>query len=375
MQIPFVDLPAQYASIKDEIAEAVQPLLDSARYIGGPPVDAFEAEFARYCEVDYAVGVANGTDALQLALKAVGVEPGDEVITAANTFIATAAAIDLIGARPVLVDIDPTSYNIDPALIEQAISSRTKAIVPVHLYGQPADMDPIVEIAGRHGIPVVEDAAQAHGATYRGRRAGSLGDVACFSFYPGKNLGAYGDAGAITTSDPEFVERIRLLMDHGRTSKYEHAIVGHNSRLDSIQAAILSVKLRHLDAWNAKRQQAAGWYDQALAATSLESPKVEDSSSHVYHLYVVRCESAAHRAEIQEQLDAVGIATGIHYPLPLHLQPALSHLDYAPGTMPETERAANVILSLPMFPELTEEQVAAVVEGVGATSTQLVPAD
>jgi len=375
MRIPFVDLQTQYEALEDEVMAAVQPLLSSARYIGGPPVEEFEKQFADYCGVEFAAGVANGTDALQIALRALGIGPGDEVITAANTFIATAAAVELVGARTVLVDIDRATFTLNPALLERAITPRTKAIIPVHLYGQPADMNPILEIARRRGVAVIEDAAQAHGAEYDGRRAGSLGDVACFSFYPGKNLGAYGDAGAVTTNDPRIAERVRLLLDHGRVNKYEHALIGLNSRLDSIQAAILSVKLRHLDDWNRQRRQVADWYGEALATSGLTTPTVAPDRSHVFHLYVVRCESQGQRSAIQSHLNSLGIATGIHYPLPLHLQPALAHLDYVAGTMPETERAADLILSLPMYPELTQAQVDRVADGIAAASGVLTPAD
>lgn len=357
MRVPFVDLKAQYLSIKDEVDEAMRSVVESCRYVGGAPVDAFEESFARYCEADHAIGVANGTDALQLALRALGIGPGDEVITVANTFIATAAAIYSVGARPVLVDIDPETYTIDPAQIEAAITPRTKAVIPVHLYGQPADMDPILDICRRRGIAVIEDAAQAHGAEYAGRRTGSMGDVACFSFYPAKNLGAYGDGGAVTTNDPAIYERVMKLRDHGRISKYEHALVGFNSRLDTIQAAVLSVKLGHLDHWNAQRQQVASWYRDALAGTDIGTPAVRANSTHVYHLYIVTCASTEARDRLQADLTAAGVETGIHYPLPLHLQPAVADLGYKPGDMPITEDIAQRMLSLPMFPEMTLEQV------------------
>lgn len=354
MQIPFLDLKAQYESIKDEIAPAIQRVLDSCSFIGGEPLESFERDFAAYFGTSYALGMANGTDALHLVLRGLGIGPGDEVITAANSFIASASAIVMAGARPVFVDIDPLSYTIDPAAIEAAITPRTKAIIPVHLYGQPADMRPIMEIATRHQLFVVEDAAQAHGVDYEGQRVGSIGHVACFSFYPGKNLGAYGDGGAITTNDVELVQRLKELRDHGRTSKYEHAVVGYNSRLDSIQASVLHVKLRYIDGWNRQRQQIAAWYKLALQGSDLVLPEVRPGSTHIHHLYVVRSNE---RDALQKQLAEAGIATGIHYPIPLHLQPAFRDLGYRVGDMPHTEAAAQQVLSLPMFPELTHEQV------------------
>jgi dTDP-4-amino-4,6-dideoxygalactose transaminase len=363
MQIPFVDLKAQYASIKSEVDEAIQGILDTTRFIGGEPLASFEQDFARYCDARHALGVANGTDALNLALRAAGIGAGDEVITAANTFIATAAAIEMAGAKPVFVDIDLTTHTIDPERFERAITSRTKAVIPIHLYGQPADMDPIMDIAERHGLIVIEDAAQAHGAEYNGRRVGSIGHLACFSFYPGKNLGAYGDGGAITTNDDAYIDVLDKLRDHGRISKYEHAMVGYNSRLDSLQAAILEVKLRRLEEWNRQRQQVAAWYGEALADSDLIVPVIRDGSTHVFHLYVVMTE---HREDLQKRFDAAGVATGIHYPLPLHLQPAFSSLGYQHGDMPNAEHAAERILSLPIFPELTREQVHYVAEQVMA---------
>lgn len=368
MSISFVDLKSQYNSIRDEIAVAVQDVLDSCSFIGGEPLAVFEQEFADYCNTKYAVGVANGTDALHLALRALGVGEGDEVITAANTFIATAAAIHTAGARPVFVDMDPVTYTLDPALVEAAITPRTRAIIPVHLYGQPANMQPVTEIAERHNLYVIEDAAQAHGAEYEGQRVGSIGDVGCFSFYPGKNLGAYGDGGAITTNNPVLVQRLLQLRDHGRVAKYEHAIVGYNSRLDSLQAAILRVKLRHLDTWNQHRQQIAAWYDEELRDSGVVTPAVRTSSTHVYHLYVI---ATPERDELEARLKAAGIATGIHYPLPLHLQPAFHYLGYKRGDMPQAEQAAGQILSLPMFPELTHDQVRHVCEVI----RQLQPAE
>lgn len=354
MHVPFVDLKAQYSSIQLEVALAIQEILDTCGFIGGEPVESFEREFATYSDARFAIGVANGTDALHLALRAMGVGGGDEVITAANTFIATAAAIRMAGATPVFVDIDPDTYTIDPALIEAAITPRTRAIVPVHLYGQPTDMGPIMEIAERRGLLVLEDAAQAHGAEYGGRRIGSIGHAAAFSFYPGKNLGAYGDGGAITTNDEALAARLAQLRDHGRTTKYEHAVVGYNSRLDAIQANILRVKLRYLDLWNEQRRAAATRYAEGLAGAGLATPCVRPGSTHVYHLYVVETPD---RAALQAQLAAAGVSSGIHYPVPLHLQPAFRELGYRPGDMPRSEAATARILSLPMFPELSAEQI------------------
>lgn len=354
MQIPFVNLKAQYETLKDEVAEAIRGILDSAQFIGGEALASFERDFAAYCQARFARGVANGTDALHLALRALGIGHGDEVITTAHTFIATAAAIVATGARPVFVDIDPDTCTIHPKMIERAVTDRTKAIVPVHLFGQPADMDPIKDIARRRGLYVIEDAAQAHGAEYQGVRTGALGDVACFSFYPGKNLGAYGDGGAVTTNNAAIAERIERLRDHGRTSHYSHAEIGFNSRLDALQAAILQVKLRRLDDWNANRQRAAEWYTAELAQSGIKTPLVRKGSTHVYHLYVI---ATNERDEIRNKLDEAGVATGIHYPVPLHLQPALVHLGYKQGDLPCCEAMAAQSLSLPMFPELTRDQV------------------
>lgn len=354
MKVPFVDLKAQYAEIGDDVMKAVGEVFASTRFIGGEVVDAFESEFAQYCDAAHAVGVGNGTDALELALQACGVGAGDEVVTQANSFIATAAAIVRVGATPVFVDIDAASYTIDPERVEAAITPRTKAVIPVHLYGQPADMDPILEIAQRRGLVVIEDAAQAHGARYGGRRIGSFGHAACFSFYPGKNLGAYGDGGAVTSNDPDLIERIRKLRDHGRTSKYEHAMVGTNSRLDAVQAAILRIKLRRLDAWSAQRAQAAAWYAELLAGSAVSTPSVRPGSTHMFHLYVVEIDD---RERVAQALDAQGVATGIHYPIPLHRQPALAAYADPAADLGRTERSAPRILSLPMYPEITREMV------------------
>ena len=356
MKIPLVDLKAQYASIKPEIDAAVQRVLDETDFIGGSAVSEFEKSFAAYCGTHFAVGLANGTDALQLSLLALGVGKGDEVITAVNTFIATSEAISATGARPVFVDNDPHTYTIDVRKIEEKITPRTKAIIPIHLYGQPAAMDAVNEIAVRHNLAVVEDAAQAHGASFKGRTVGTLGKLACFSFYPGKNLGAYGDAGAIATNDEALANKVRMLANHGRLKKYEHEIEGYNSRLDTLQAAVLSVKLRHLRAWTERRQQNASTYSQLLArAANIVTPVVHADAVHVYHLYVVRVQQ---REKVQQALKDAGIATGIHYPIPLHMQPAYKHLGLPAGSFPVAERFAGEILSLPMYPELSADQIA-----------------
>jgi len=357
-KIPFVDLQAQYQTIAPEINAAIQGVLDRSDYILGDEVRLFEDEYAKYIGTAHALSVGSGLDALELALRAYGIGPGDEVITAANTFIATALAIIAVGAKPVLAEMDPATYNIAPAAIEAAITSRTRGIMPVHLYGQPADMEPILAIAKKHNLLVIEDAAQAHGAKYAGKRAGAWGHAGAFSFYPGKNLGAYGDGGIITTNDAAIAERIRYLRNYGQKVKYEHVIAGTNSRLDTIQAAILRVKLRHLDRWNALRNEHAAAYSAALADGPFVLPKVTENSSHIFHLYVVQVEN---RAAIQEFLNRHGIATGIHYPIPIHLQEACRDLGYRRGDFPLTEQASARILSLPMFPELTAQQCESIV--------------
>lgn len=362
MQVPFVDLRAQYVSIKDEVDAAIRGVLDDCAYVGGVSLDHFERDFAVYCRARYAIGVANGTDALHLALRAVGVGADHEVIAPAHTFIATAAAIEMSGARPVFVDVDPETYTMDPTGVEAAITPRTRAIIPVHLYGQPVDMQPILEVADQRDLVVIEDAAQAHGAEYRGQRVGGIGHLGCFSFYPSKNLGAYGDGGAVTTNDAELARRVSQLRDHGRISKYEHSVVGYNSRLDALQAAVLRVKLQHLDEWNRQRQRVAAWYDEALALAGLAPPRVRPDSTHVYHLYVVR---TATREEFRSRLESEGISTGVHYPIPLHLQPAFRHLGYRIGDLPASEAAANQVFSLPIFPELTRAQVESIAGIIG----------
>jgi dTDP-4-amino-4,6-dideoxygalactose transaminase len=360
-KIPLVDLHAQYETIKPEIDAAIQRTIDRTAFILGPEAKNFENHFAEFCGVKHAIGLDSGTAALHLALIALNVGAGDEVITTAHTFVATVEPASLLGARPVLVDIDPRTYNLDPNKLEAAITPRTKAIIPVHLYGQPAEMDPILEIARRHNIPVIEDAAQAHGATYRSRKIGSLGTMACFSFYPGKNLGAYGDAGALVTNDDSLAKRVRMLRDHGRTSKYEHEITGFGYRLDGIQGAILDAKLKHLPAWNAQRRAHADYYTELLSNIddSIVTPYEPSHLCAVYHLYVIRTRK---RDELLKHLKQHDIEAGIHYPVPLHLQPVYKSLGYSRGAFPETERAASEILSLPLYPELTHSQIERVVD-------------
>jgi dTDP-4-amino-4,6-dideoxygalactose transaminase len=370
MNVPFVDLKAQYASIKSEVGPAMNEVLEACSFIMGPQVARFEEEFARYTGTRYCVGVESGTAALKLALEAIGVGPGDEVIVPANTYIASAIAVSAVGATPVLVDNDDY-YLIDASAIEAAITPRTKAIMPVHLYGQIVPMQPILDVAKRHGLRVIEDASQSHGARWEGRRAGSIGDVGCFSFYPGKNLGCYGDGGAVVTNDEAIADRVRLLRDFGQKRKYEHEIKGDNCRLDSIQAAVLSVKLRHIDEWNARRLGNAKEYDRLLTAAGFAVPKRLADEGHVYHLYVIEVEN---RAEVMDQLKEAGVQSGIHYPIPIHLQQAYAELKVPPGTFPRTERSAGLILSLPMFPELTSEQIAFVVDTLAKVARPAAPA-
>jgi dTDP-4-amino-4,6-dideoxygalactose transaminase len=352
--IPLVDLQAQYRSIKSEIDPAVLRVLDSAQFILGEEVAAFEREFAAYCQAGECVALNSGTSALHLALLAAGVGAGDEVITVPFTFVATVSTIVYAGATPVFVDIDPVHYTMDPTAIEARITSRTKAIVPVHLYGQAADMDPILDVARRRGLVVIEDAAQAHGAEYDGRRCGSMGDIAAFSFYPSKNLGAYGEGGAAVTSNPAYARMMRTLRDWGQERKYEHRYKAFNYRMDGIQGAILRVKLRHLEAWTESRRSRALLYGRLLADASVQTPVTRAGARHVYHTYTVR---TPERDRLQQTLRERGIHTGVHYPVPLHLQPAHLDLGYRPGDFPHAERAAREVLSLPMFAELTDAQV------------------
>jgi dTDP-4-amino-4,6-dideoxygalactose transaminase len=364
VNVPFVDLVAQYASIKPEITSALDEVLERATFIMGPQVGRFEDSYARFVGTRHCIGVESGTAALRIALEALGVGPGDEVLVPANTYIASVLPVSALGAVPVLVDMGD-DYLIDAGSIEAAITSRTKALMPVHLYGQIVPMQAILEVARRHGLLVIEDASQAHGAIWQGRRAGSIGDVGCFSFYPGKNLGAYGDAGAVVTNDANLCERVRLLRDFGQKRKYEHVIKGDNCRLDSIQAAVLEVKLRHLDAWNEQRRNHARRYDALLAAAGFSVPKRLSDEGHVYHLYVTE---VADRATVQERLRQRGVQTQIHYPIPIHLQPAYADLGMSKGRYPKTEAAAERILSLPMFPELSAEQIEHVVDALRAVA-------
>lgn len=359
--IPFVDLKAQYLSIKDEIDIAIAEVLESCQFVLGEKVEAFESDFARYCQTRYALAVNSGTSALHLALLAAGVKAGDEVITVGYTFVASVAAILYTGARPILVDIDPRSCTMDPARLEAAITPRTKAIMPVHLYGTCADMDPILEMARRHELIVIEDAAQAHGAEYKGKRAGSIGHLACFSFYPGKNLGAYGEGGAVVTNDGEYVEVIRRLRDHGQSQKYHHEAVGYNYRMEGLQGAVLGVKLRHLDDWNAARRKHAANYRELLADTGLRLIEEGPNTRSVYHIFPV---FTPQRDNLVDHLKARGVSTGIHYPIPVHLQTGYGDLGYKVGDFPHTEQASNEVLSLPMYAELSSETVGEVGDAI-----------
>jgi len=355
MKVPFLDLKTQYESIKDEVVVAIQQVLDSCAFAGGPFVEQFEKEFASFCQCEYAIGVGNGTDAIWLSLLALGVGPGDEVITVPNTFIATAEAISFCGAKPVFVDVDEKTYTLDPAFLEAAITPQTKAIIPVHLFGQTADMDSIMEIARAHGLFVIEDACQAHGAEYKSRAAGSMGDSGCFSFYPGKNLGAYGEAGAVVTNNPELDRKIRMLRDHGQQKKYQHALIGWNARMDGIQGAVLSVKLKHLVEWNEARIINARIYNELLAdVNGVITPQEADYAKHVYHIYAIRVQD---RDRLLNTLAEKDIHCGIHYPFPVHLQEAYHNLGLQEGRFSIAERCAGELISLPMFPELTREQI------------------
>lgn len=362
-RLPFLDLKTPHRELSTEILAVWERILHEASFVGGPEVEGFEKEFAAFASAQHAVGVASGTAALRLALLALGLKPGDEVILPAHTFIATAEAVTQAGGRPVLVDVDGTSGTLAPERVEEAITPRSRVLLPVHLYGQPADMDPLCEIARRHGLRVLEDAAQAHGAEYHGRRAGSLADAAAFSFYPGKNLGACGEAGAVTTGDPEVAERVRQLRDHGQQRKYHHACEGTNSRLDALQAAALRIKLRHVETWNRQRRHTADLYRSGLASCDITLPQELADRRHVYHLYVVR---HSDRDALQHGLDEAGISTGLHYPIPLHLQPAYSDLGHRAGDFPRAEHWASTGLSLPMFPGMSEAQVERVCHHVAA---------
>jgi dTDP-4-amino-4,6-dideoxygalactose transaminase len=366
MAIPLVDLKAQYQTIKAEIDPAIMAVVESCGFVMGKEMYAFEEEFARYCGVKHGIAVSNGSDALHLGLLACGIGPGDEVITVPNTFVATTEAITRAGATIRFVDIDVRTFNLDPALLEKAITRKTKAIIPVHLYGQLCDMDPIMDIAKKHGLTVLEDAAQSHGATYKGKRGGAWGQAACYSFYPGKNLGAYGDAGMVVTNDDAVAEQVRLLRDHGqdRSRKYTHAIEGYCFRMDGIQAAVLRVKLRHLDDWNAARRRHAAHYAELFNSTEVITPYLLPDSEHVYHIYGARMPK---RDAVMAELKARGIDARIHYPIPVHLQPAYQRLGHKLGDFPATEKAVAEVMSLPIYAEMTaaqQEQVAGAVKDV-----------
>jgi len=377
MNVPFLDLKTQYLSIKDEIQAALNKVLDQTAFAGGPFVAQFEKEFAEFCQVDHCVGVGSGTDALWLALLALGVGPGDEVITVPDTFIATAEAISYCGATPVFVDVDEKTYNMDPAKLEEYLATCTlgpaprrmpKAIIPVHLFGQTADMGPILEIAKKYGLSVVEDACQAHGALYNGKPAGSMGAAGCFSFYPGKNLGAYGEAGAVTTNNAELASKMRMIRDHGQEKKYYHGCIGWNARMDGFQGAVLSVKLKHLPAWNEARRKNAALYNTLLnGSDGIVIPKEMDYAKHVYHIYAIRTKN---RDELISKLGEKGVNCGIHYPVPVHLQNAYASLGLKPGSLPVAERVASEFVSLPMFAELTEEQIRYAADMVKALSSK-----
>jgi len=365
--VPYLDLKAQYRSIKSEIDAAVLRVLESAHFVLGEEVAAFEQEFANYCGAAECIALNSGTSALHLALLAAGVGPGDEVITVPFTFVASVAAIVYTGARPILVDIDPISFNINPRAIEAAITPRTRAIMPVHLYGQTADTDPILEIARRRGLTVIEDAAQAHGAKYKNCSAGTLGDIACFSFYPTKNLGAYGEGGAVTTNNLECAKKIRMLRDWGQDSKYHHLLRGFNYRMEGLQGAILRVKLRHLERWTEARRAIAAGYDERLADSGLALPKQMPWARHVYHVYSLRTPD---RDAFRAALEAEDIQTAVHYAIPVHLQPAYQDLGYPRGSHPESEAAANEVVALPIYPELSPDQIDAVCHAVMKAARQ-----
>jgi dTDP-4-amino-4,6-dideoxygalactose transaminase len=363
MKVPFLDLKAQYETIKEEINAAIQEVVDSCAFAGGPFVEKFEKEYAEFCGVDHVIGVGSGTEALWLSLLALGIGRGDEVITVPNTFIATVEAIIFAGATPVFVDIDENSYTMDPDLIEGAITSKTKAIIPIHLFGQMADMDPIMDIAKKHGLFIIEDACQAHGAEYKGKKAGTIGDTGCFSFYPGKNLGAYGEAGAVVTNNSDLYEKISMLRNHGQGNKYYHDVIGWNARMDGIQGAVLSVKLKHLVEWNEARRRNAWLYDELLSEiTGIIIPQEADYRKHIYHIYAVR---VANRNALIEFLKGENIHCGIHYPVPVHSQNAYGSLRLRKGIYPVSEKCAEEFISLPMFAELASEQIKHVVSEIG----------
>ena len=362
MKIDFVDLKAQYAAISQQVDEALQRVVASADFILGKDVELFERDFAAYCEVDQAVGVDSGASALELALRAYGIGTGDEVITVSHTFAATALAISATGAVPVFIDVDERTYNMNPALIEAAITPRTKAILPVHLYGQPANIDEVSRIARKHNLLLIEDACQAHGAQFQGKRVGSFGDAGCFSFYPGKNLGAYGDGGMIVTNDAGVANKLRILRNCGQSEKYKHVMVGFNRRLDNLQAAVLRVKLPHLESWNEARRNAAQLYNEFLKdAANIVTPHEDEDRTHVYHLFVIQ---HSDRDGLMRHLREQGISAGLHYPTPVHLQPCYEYLNVPRGSLPITDALASRVISLPMYPELTREQIGFVCDQV-----------
>ena len=362
MKVPFLDLKSQYNSIKDEINIAIDNVIDKTAFAGGPFVAQFEKEFAEFCDCQYAIGVGSGTEALWLTLLALGIGEGDEVITAPTTFIATAEAISFSGARPVFVDVDEHTYNMNPDLLEAAITPKTRAILPVHLFGQATDMDPVMEIARAHGLFVIEDACQAHGGKYKERRTGSIGDAGAFSFYPGKNLGAYGEAGAIVTNNSDLAAKIQMFRDHGQAKKYYHGMIGWNARMDGIQGAVLSVKLKHIEAWNEARRKNAHLYSKLLSDTDgIITPQDVDYAGHVYHIYAIRVQN---RDALINALTKKDIHCGIHYPIPVHLQDAYSFLGLNKGSFPVAEKCAGEFISLPMFPELTETQIEYVADNI-----------
>ena len=354
MNVPYFDLRAQYEELREEILAAIDRTCRSAQFILGDEVELFETEFAEYCGTSHCIAMNSGTSALHLALLAAGVGPGDEVITSPNTFVATAESISYTGAVPVFADVLPETGNIDPDAVERAITGRSRAIVPVHLYGRAADLDPILELAERHRLAVVEDACQAHGATYKGRRVGSFGLAAAFSFFPGKNLGAYGEGGALTTDDPDVAALVQTLRNHGQSARYRHGLVGFNYRMDGLQGAVLRIKLRRLDAWNARRREVAALYRALLQGADVELPVDDPESVCVYHVFAAFVDG---RDSVRAELGARGVATGIHYPIPVHLQDAFAGLGLPRGSFPHAERAADRELSLPIFPEMTDEQV------------------
>jgi dTDP-4-amino-4,6-dideoxygalactose transaminase len=359
MNVPFLDLKIQFKAIEHEVLPMVKEAMENAAFIGGPQVSGFETEFASFCESKHCVGVNSGTDALRFSLLAAGVRPGDEVITVPNTFIATTEAISQVGAKPVFVDINSKTYNMDVSQLESKINSRTKGVIPVHLYGHPADMDPILETARNRNLVVIEDACQAHGALYKGKKAGSLGIAGCFSFYPGKNLGAYGEGGAVVTQDEVIANKIRMIRDHGQAKKYFHDMEGYNGRLDAIQAGVLRIKLRRLENWNQARRQNARYYDELLLKIpGVTIPGEGNGVVPVYHLYVILVDD---RDRLQKFLNEKGVGSGLHYPIPLHLQKAYANQGYTKGDFPVTESVAERLLSLPMFPELTKKQIEYVV--------------